>query len=235
MLFFLSAKSSLLQASPFEVGEKLEYTLTWGEIPAGFTVMEITERVKSDGKDAYHIVSSTRSNKFVSSFYKVNSVIDSYVDILKINTLKVQITEHTGRRKRHQIMLFDPGKGAVRISSNGAESVHKVPSDVYDSVSVIYYLRTQELSPGKQIRVNTFSNAKLYDVTIDVLKRETLTIDSKSFDTIKVHSLIMDNALFKSKGETFIWLTDDEQKVPVRIQTRIQAGSINATLTKITR
>lgn len=221
---------SLLQAAPFNVGEKLEYSLSWGNIPAGNSVMEITELVDLNGQNAYHLLSTTLSNKFVSSFYKVNSRINSYVDISNISSLKIEITERTGSRKKHEKIYIDSKKNKIIYNKNGEETVHDAPKNIYDSVSSIYYLRTRSLNAGEKINIKIFSSGKIYNVTINVLKRETITVGSKTFNTIKIHSVIMNNDMSKKKGETFIWLNNDEYKTPVRIETKIKIGSIIATL-----
>jgi hypothetical protein len=36
--------------------------------------------------------------------------------------------------------------------------------------------------------------------------------------------------IFYRKGEIYIWLTDDEKRVPVMLKTKVKIGSVNASL-----
>ncbi|HZX48598.1 MAG TPA: DUF3108 domain-containing protein, partial [Nitrospirota bacterium] len=53
-----------------------------------------------------------------------------------------------------------------------------------------------------------------------------------TFDTIKVKTLIKFEGLFVNKGEVFIWFTDDEVKIPVKMESKIKVGTITALLTE---
>ncbi len=231
-LLFISIvfKPLLLRAASFYVGEKLEYSLSWGDIPAGSSSMEITEIVNLNGKKAYHVVSTTWSNKFVSAFYKVNSRIDSYVDMLNFSSLKLEITEQTGRRNKHEEVYFNSKNNKIIYKKNGEERILDGQENLYDSISSIYFLRSLDIKPGKTINIKTFSNGKIYNVTIHILDRETISTGSGSFNTVKAHSVIMNKDLSEKKGETYIWLNDDEYSTPVKIETKINVGTITAAL-----
>jgi len=60
--------------------------------------------------------------------------------------------------------------------------------------------------------------------------KEKVVVPAGTFDTIKVKTLIKFEGLFVNKGEVFIWFTDDEVKMPVKIESKIKVGTITALL-----
>jgi hypothetical protein len=51
-----------------------------------------------------------------------------------------------------------------------------------------------------------------------------------TFKTIVVEPLVKEGGLFKSEGRIVIWLSDDERKLPVRVNTKVLIGSIDVEL-----
>jgi hypothetical protein len=45
-----------------------------------------------------------------------------------------------------------------------------------------------------------------------------------------VEPLVREGGLFKSEGRVVVWLTDDERKMPVRVNTKVIIGSIDSEL-----
>lgn len=226
---------STIFALPFNVGEELEFSLSWMGIPAGTTTLGVKEIVMASDTDAFHIVSRSWSNKFVSTFYKVEDRVDGYMATEDLSSMMLKVKQREGRHKNDKKLVFDHQNHKVEYTKNGRKSIHEVPPLVHDSFSAFYFLRTHDLVPGNDIKINTFTNRKLYQVIIKVLGKEKIDVQAGTFNTIKVQPLIKHNDVFKNEGKIFIWLTDDEYKIPVMIKVKIKIGHIRARLTKLKR
>lgn len=66
---------------PFAPGEKLEYQLRWGNVPAGSALLEVLPVKTINGRQAYHFVMTAASNTFVDIFYKVRDRIDAFANV----------------------------------------------------------------------------------------------------------------------------------------------------------
>ncbi len=64
-----------------------------------------------------------------------------------------------------------------------------------------------------------------------VLRREVLVTPLGRFNTIVIHPLLKSEGIFARTGDMFIWLTDDERRIPVQMKSKVAVGSITATLT----
>lgn len=218
-------------ASPFEVGERLEYEISWLGMPGGGTMMEIKDIVDIDGRPAYHVESRTWTNSFISTFFKVDDRVECLMDVDDLSGVSLKIKLREGRHKVDKEILFDrKANKATYIKNSRKRGVYDVPSLIRDSLSSFYYVRSLDLEVGKDIDFDVFSSGKLYKTTVKVLARETVNIDGEKIDTIKIKPIASHNDVFNNKGDIFIWYTDDEFKIPVKIRSEIAIGYFTAKL-----
>jgi hypothetical protein len=101
-----------------------------------------------------------------------------------------------------------------------------------DELSVLYYVRTQTLTPGNTVRARVFASRKNWDLEVNVLRRETLETALGRRETVVVEPLLKFDGIFQRKGRMIVWITDDAERIPVQMQSEIIIGSFFATLTR---
>jgi hypothetical protein len=225
---------SIAHAEPFKVPEKFIYDLTWAGIKAGTASLEL----KKEG-DTVKIVSTAQSAQWVSVFYTVDDRIES---ILSHNPsfssigqpVQYRIKIREGRHRRDKEVVFDRSnnKAKYRDYLSNEKKEFNVPPSVFDPISSFYHLRTLKLTVGDPVYVTIFDSKKVWNVEVQVLRRERITLPTGTFDTIVVKPNMKSEGIFYRKGEIFIWLTDDLNHIPVQLQTKVAVGSITATLVK---
>jgi hypothetical protein len=220
----------------FIPGERLTYAISWSSVvDAGVAVMEVKDGATVDGKPIYSFTSTTRSVGIVESFYPVRDRVESIVDAEGMSSLSFNLQEQHGSRKRRRSMTFDQAKGTVvsRLNDDPPET-QNVPPNVQDALSALYFIRTRgEFTQGRQIAVKVNDSGKTWAVEIHILGREKIRTPAGTFDTVKVKTYPKYEGVFMHRGEIYIWITDDEQKLPVLMKSTISIGSIVATLTKM--
>jgi len=231
LLFFPAG----LGAAPFSPGEKMDFIVSWMGVPAGTTTMSVAGKKEDNPQKTFTLLLETRSNSFVSTFYKVRNKIESLIDGEDFSAISFSANLRQGRHKKDKEIFFAGDGKSLTFIKNGEKSTSEIPENTFDSLSSFYYLRTKKLIPGQDIKINTFSNGKLYNVTVKILEREKIRVEAGTFDTIKVQPLIKHNDVFSNKGDIFIWLTDDEKNIPVLIKTEVKIGHIMAELTNLQR
>ena len=100
-------------------------------------------------------------------------------------------------------------------------------------MSAFYLVRSLPLKVGATSRFSAVSGKKRYELKVIVHGRESIETDLGTFNTIKVEPVLDGDGIFNSSGRIFIWLTDDEKRIPVLMQCEIKLGSIKAKITKI--
>jgi hypothetical protein len=131
-------------------------------------------------------------------------------------------------------VTFDPQRRvAIYTKNQQAPREIEVPPMVQDSLSSLYVLRTLPLQVGHTAHLHTFANGRIYDVEIQVLRREQVVAYWGAVDTLVVRPLLRFQEILRQTGEVLIWLTDDARRLPVRMKTAIKVGSIEATLIEV--
>jgi hypothetical protein len=213
----------------FGVGERLEFSVGYGIIKAGTAVMEIPEIVKFNGKKCYHIVSTAKSNKFFSVFFKVDDKVESFMDVHDLYSHGFGKHLREGEFKADISMIFDQ-ENHLAIYNN-SQDTFSVPPDVQDVLSAFYYVRTQDLQVGRSIFVDNHTDKKNYPLEVRVLRKETIKVPAGTFDCVVVEPILKASGIFQQKGSLTVWLTDDEIKIPVLMKSKVVIGSISTELT----
>ena len=227
----------------FDVGEKLSFVIRYGFIKAGYATMAVPEEVTvRDSFPAYRLVSLARSTKGFDLVFKVRDTVESIVD--KRGFFSWQFTKklREGSYKFDLFVNYDQLMGKAYIRSiryendeplrirEKKEMVVPIPKYVLDVLGAFYYVRTQRLEPGEPIYLVSNDHEKNYPLKVLVLKREIKKVKAGTFRTIKVEPQLRGEALFKQKGRIWIWLTDDERKMPVLMKSKVLIGSISTEL-----
>lgn len=221
-------------AGSFQIPEKLVYDLRWMGIKAGTATLEI---IHEEG--VTKIISQAYSAKFISLFYKVDDRIESTLSegssqspIGKVVRYRVKLRE--GRHRRDKEVIFDHAENKAFYIDyrDDKKEEFEVPSFIFDPISGFYYLRTLELVAGNPVYITIFDNRKIWDVEVQVLRKEKITLPPtfEPINTIVVKPLLKSEGIFFRKGDVHIWLTDDEKHIPILLKLKVKIGHVTATL-----
>jgi hypothetical protein len=223
-----------LAASALSIPEKLTYDLTWTGIKAGTATQEIID----DG-NSIRVVSTVRSAAWITVFFPVEDRVESALAKAEPPLLglphhfRMKVREGSHRRDR-EIIFDQKNRKAEYIDHIGGEKVTiEILQDTYDAYSSFYYLRTLKLEVGKSVFVNMLDNKKLWNVEVQVVKKEKLDTVLGEINTIQVRPIMKSEGIFERKGAIDIWVTDDDRRIPVRMKTKVKIGSVTATLVKV--
>jgi len=229
-LFFVF--SVLTYASGFQVPERLVYDLTWAGIKTGTATLEVSSENKKT-----RIVSTARSADWVSVFYTVDDKIEAELSMPGLRAVigtprnyRVRIRE--GRHRRNKEVVFDctNHRASFTDHSTGEKKDVEIPANTFDPLSSFYYVRTLQTEVGKSVYVDVFDNKKLWNVEVQVIRKERIGTKLGSFDTVVIKPLLKSEGIFNKRGDMYIWLTDDDKRVPVKMQTKVAVGRVTATL-----
>ena len=218
-------------AAALTVPEKLVYDMTWTGIKAGTATQEII-----DEGDSIRIVSIARSADWISVFFPVEDRVESLLAKVPPPQLGLprdfRMKVREGKHRRDKEIIFDHDKGKARYIDhlNGEKVELEIGKNTYDPYSSFYYVRTLPLEVGKSVFVSLLDNKQLWNVEIQVLKKEKLDTILGKINTILIKPLMKSEGIFQKKGEIYIWLTDDARRIPVKMKTKVTIGSVTATL-----
>jgi hypothetical protein len=130
-----------------------------------------------------------------------------------------------GGYKKYEDVTFNKATN-IAVTKQG---VYKVPACVQDVVSSIYYARNIDFNkykPGDKIPFTLFLDRELFSMYIRYVGKETVKTKYGKFRAIKIKPLLIKGTIFQGGEKMTVWISDDNNKIPVRIESPISVGSI---------
>ncbi|MEO8586751.1 MAG: DUF3108 domain-containing protein [Acidobacteriota bacterium] len=217
---------------PFGSGETLVYTIAWLKIEGGEMTLRTARETTSDGVPVHRMTLVATSNDYVSKFYPVRDLYETWVDARDFQPLRFEKHAREGRYESDEVEEFDLAR---RIGS-WRDDRTPLPERVQDIISSFYFLRAQPLAIGQDVRVDMFSRGKVYKLKAAVLEKEKIETEAGVFDAFKLQPQLRENETDedRNRGKLFLWFSDDERRLPVMARTVMPIGSVTARLRKIT-
>lgn len=224
---------------PFRPGEKATFNISYFNIVAGTLDVEVKPYAEVNGQKAYHFEVSARSNSFFSHIYKVEDKATTYLSYDELIPLGLEISIKESKQLAEARTYFDWEKNKAsywqnRITKEHGEQSKKIEWDIkpfsQNVISAPYYLRTFKLEVGKKLAFRVVDEGKNIVFTGEVLRKEKLKTDIGELDTVVIKPQVTVDGVFTPVGDILIWLTDDDRKFIVKLETKIKIGSIVAKL-----
>jgi hypothetical protein len=226
-LFCLLFSSSVVWA--LHIPESFEYDLKWIGIKAGSATMNIYR----DEGNVIKIVSTAKSADWVTMFYPVEDRIESVlVNESQWYPVRYHIKTREGNKRKDKEIIFKRSekKAVYTDHLDGETKEFDMPDNIYDPLSAFYRIRELDLVVGEPVYITLFDSKKVYELKVEVQKKMKIYVPAGTYNTIRIKVLMKSEGIFTSKGAIYIWLTDDERKLPVRMKTKAPVGSIKANL-----
>lgn len=228
---------------PFCAGERLTFDLAWGVIPAGGAVIEVLPPESAPGEPAgaepgLHFRMRAWTNEFADVFYKVRDQVDSWTDPGLTRSLHYRKSQHEGRHHREILVRFFWNNSTVGYENdvNGPKEPILLMPGTFDPLSVFYAFRSMPLGPDSAALKPVTDGVKLVIGEARVLRRETVTVPAGTFEAWLVEPDLrhIGGVFRKSPGAKLkVWITADQRKIPVRIESRVLVGSFTAELSDL--
>lgn len=224
-----SPKHSLLETedihpSPIRVGEVLTYKLKIHNLPAGRQITKVAKDTVHNGHRVHHFTSESKTSSFFTKFYHFRDRQQSYVTTDQF--YPVHFTKKLEDRKyRASVEVnFDFEKGKAQYSKNQRTKVIKMPTGTQNELSMVYFVRSKKLAVGQTYTFPVLVMDKVQKITLTCYRREMMKINGLG----QVETLVL-----RTSHGYLIWLTNDERRIPVRIEAETRIGKLIGTLEKI--
>jgi hypothetical protein len=218
----------------FKSGELLRYKMSYsGFLRAGTAILEI-EETDLNGKKVFHTKGSGWTSGMIKWFFKVDDVYESYFDkdTIKPYLFKRKINE--GGYKKHRITNFNYVSNKAYIQDFTKQKDTSVAfENVQDMLSSFYYLRNQDvknLKKGDEIAIDMFLDSQIYPFKLRFLGKEVLGTKFGKVNSLLFRPLVQSGRIFKAQESVTIWITDDANKIPIKMKANLSVGSLRAEL-----
>lgn len=212
----------------FQDGENITYKVFYNAlglyIDAGTASFTVTGETFNN-KPVYHIVGTGTSNSSYDWIFKVRDRYETYIDTATLKPQKFIRNVDEGGYKFYENITFNHSTNSA-ITNKG---VYKVPECVQDVLSSIYYARNinfNKYNVGDKIPFTMFLDNEIYDLYIKYMGKETVKTRYGKFRAIKFKPLLIKGTIFKGGESMTVWVSDDENHIPLRIESPISVGKV---------
>ena len=217
-----------LRNSAFQDGESVSYNVFYSVIGlyvnAGTANFSVGAE-KMSNRPVYHVVGTGTSNSNYDWIFKVRDRYESFIDTATLQPLKFIRQVDEGGYKINENVTFNKDVN-MAITTKG---VVKVPACVQDVLSSIYYARNIDFGKYQtddKIPFTMVLDNEVYNLYIKYLGREVIKTRYGTFNAIKFRPLLVKGTIFSGGEKMTVWVTDDANHIPLRIESPIVVGSI---------
>ena len=215
---------------PWVLGEYLEYSVKFAFITAGSGRMSVVGIDTIRGRNAWHLrFNVTGGVSWLGC--GVNDTYDSWVDVETLNSLRFHQNLSECGNKRVRLYEIYPERATFQLQ--GTDEQLSV-SDPLDDAAFLFFVRSLTLDVGKEYSIPRYFDPKSNPVIVKVLRKDTIDVPAGLFPAIVLQPIIKTSGLFSQDGHAEIWLSDDSRHILLQMKTKLNFGSLNMYLRKIT-
>ncbi|MDP3909556.1 MAG: DUF3108 domain-containing protein, partial [Gemmatimonadales bacterium] len=210
----------------FPTGERLTFQAKYGLFNVGTAVMEVMGIDTVRGIETVHIQFRISGGAL---WYHLDQTIESWVGRWDFRSRRyVSIQDERDRHRERRFEIF-PDSGFYR--EEGRDTAFATVLEPLDDASFLYWVRTLPLEIGKRYEYSRYFRPDLNPVIIEVLGRERVSVAGKKWQAVVIRPKIpRARGLFGEKSETRIWLSDDERRIVLAIQSNFSFGQVTLKL-----
>lgn len=229
---------------PFWIGEKQVIEVTFFGMAAGDFELETMPMKEVNGRKVYHFEGRAKSSSVFALVYRLNDKIESFVDYDGLFSHRFHMLLDQTRQRRDALELFDHVKGQVyywnrknHVEKGYSEIKEYKPIEPFtqDSYSAYEYARTLPLETGAVYTIPVSNEGRSWEMVLTVVRRETIDTPMGKKPAIVVKPQTRFQGVLKqNKGESYIWLSDDDRRFILRFEAEVKIGTVVGSLKKVT-
>lgn len=221
----------------FKTGEYLKYRVYYSSAIGNFTAGEAIltvgkweDKYAGKTKDVYRITGIGNSKGMFNWFYKVRDKFETFTD--KNTLLPYAFIRKTreGKYEQDDIVIFDRDENEAITNS---VEVTAIPDNVHDIVSAFYYMRTLNLEDfdiDSMYFINFFLDDSVYISAVKYMGKSEIDTKWGSIRCLKIAPMMASGEVFAEKYPMFIWISDDENHIPILVESEVIVGSVKMEL-----
>lgn len=215
----------------FKVGEQLNYKLKYGFFTAAEANLKVeaTDR-KFDGQPSFHIVADGKTAGAFDVLYKVRNRYETYIDQKTLMPYFYTENRRESSYKHTDNVTFNHDSNKI----TAAKGVFPFKGKVFDFLSAYYFSRSinaTKLKIGETFDLKYFLDDGVHTLSITYVGKERVKSDLGEFNCLKFNPTIIPGRIFRKDSKLYLWITDDENRIPIKAHVELIVGSISMELT----
>ncbi len=227
---------------PFREGEEVVHDVHYFKVSAGELRMKVEPFATVNSRKAYTFAVEIKTSSLFSTFYSVEDRVETFVDFEDLVPRVFQLHVKESGQLREAKMLFDTDKGVAtfwekKVTKEDGEKEKKETWDILpytqNVYSAIFYMRNFQWETGKEYSFRVGNDKENLVFSGKAIRREVLETKLGPMKAIVVQPNITLKGKFKPIGDNFIWLSDDDRRYILRIESKIKIGTLISEVVEI--
>jgi len=219
------------QQQVFKPGETLQYEMSYGWVKGGEASLSLSE-VNFYGKNAYHVLAVGKTTGLAHTIFNVRDVYESYFDPSSGRPFKSIMNLKEGKYRNYNEVYYNHDNKTLVSKKSGKK---ELKTDVFDIVSAFYHLRRSlnNLEIGQNVTIHTYFHDEPWDLVVRFKGYETIKTDLGKIRCMKFKPVV-EEGTFESEDALDIWISADDNRIPIRVRMKLFVGSFKTDLTGYT-
>ncbi len=229
VLFLNAQLNDEIPNDSFKDGENLKYQVHFGWLVGGTASLNVRE-MDFRGKKIYYAKAKAKSIGLTDKIYTVRDTYSSFIDAKTGKPIKSIRDIRENDYRYYNEVYFNHNNNKVKSTKSGE---HKVPNDMFDVLSAFYYARRtlfDNLKEGDVIILNTFFEDEVFPLKIRYKGIESISSPVGKIKCLKFNPIVEPGRIFDSEDDMKIWVSNDKNHVPIRVQFDLIVGSLKCDL-----
>jgi hypothetical protein len=234
-IFITTVSFDSRKEDAFDVGEWFKLRIHYGFVNAGYATLEVKDAAVNNRK-VFHVVGRGYTTGMSRFFFKVEDLYESYIDKVTGNPYQFVRKISEGGYTKNQEGFFNQSENKILVKDykHKTEKTLVIPKNTQDILSSFYYLRNypniDKINPGEFVAIDMFFDDVTTKFRFKYIGRENITTKFGVITTMVFRPLVKSGRVFKEEESLTVWISDDDNKLPVRIKADLAVGSIKADL-----
>jgi len=229
------SSNAVVEEQAFGEGEWFKFRIHYGIFNASYAELEV-KNARLKGMPVYHIKGKGESTGLLDLFFKVDDKYETYIDRDFVRPYRfIRKIDEGGHTKNIQIDFdHDARTALVHDKKHKTKNTLKIEPSTQDMVSAFYHLRNTvdvtSITPGDEFKLPMFFDEENFDFRLKFLGREVLDTKFGKVASLKFRPIVQSGRVFKEEESLTVWISDDNNKMPLKIQAKLAVGSLTADL-----
>jgi hypothetical protein len=189
--------------------------------------------IETNGTNYVFVRVETQTYPIFDVFYKVNDLHECLLDPKTLLPVRFEKTMREGSSHYHDVTTFDYANGTARFENVGAGTVTNVPisADTRDYLSFMYFMRGQDLTPGKTTTHHVLADDRVYEVLVHAGKIEKIGLSNyPDVPSLQIDPEAAFNGLFVRSGKATLWVSRDPRRILTCLKAWVPFGRVTVRL-----
>ncbi|NBA84479.1 DUF3108 domain-containing protein [Emticicia sp. CRIBPO] len=212
----------------FQAGESFDYKVKFGILTIGAANIDVDDKIYMVNSRPCYKVNVLGKTAGITDIFRVKNTYRSYIDTSAIVPQKFLYSARERDYKRDQTFSFDHQSNRVTKVEKDEATNYKVPNNIQDVISGYYFLRTIDFSKlkiGQTVSAPLFFDDELYNMAVKYNGKGRINTKFGKIEVLKLNPILPKNNLFKGEDAIRIWVSNDKNRVPIKLEVDFSVGT----------